>query len=299
MKRAVFVVSAAALLQPIGAQAADEPRVLAPSSGWTLDFADERCSLIRDFGEGDDKLRLQIDSYGTRHGYRVMISGDPVPRGFNVPITEVRVGYSPDTQRREQLTAMTGTSGETTAASFTGGFLPDPRTLDQALLVPQPTPEQVKEADRISEEFENAVTHVTVQFGLRKAYQLNTGMMAAPFAAMDKCVDDLISSWGFDPAAHWTRMSGPAPIPETLEALQRSFPPRPARDRIGSFLPVRVSVDETGRATHCVVQLATIEETYKQSICEGLSGRYVPALDAAGQPIASFYLTTSIYQLGG
>jgi hypothetical protein len=44
--------------------AADAPRILAPVSDWTLDFADERCSLIREFADGDDRIRLQIDSFG-------------------------------------------------------------------------------------------------------------------------------------------------------------------------------------------------------------------------------------------
>ena len=51
MKRAALVVSLGLLCQPVCAQAApDDVRILAPTSSWTLDFADERCSLIRKFG---------------------------------------------------------------------------------------------------------------------------------------------------------------------------------------------------------------------------------------------------------
>jgi hypothetical protein len=297
-KRTAFVASLAILVQPMPAWSADEARVLAPSSAWTLDFADERCSLIREFGEGDEKTRLQIDSYGTKFGYRVLISGGLVQAATVAPVTEVRVGYSPDAGERERFYAMAGTSGDDKAISFTQGFLPDPRTIDAALLVPAPTSEQQRTLDRLASEFEGRVTNVTVQFARRKPLQLQTGNMAAPFAAMHKCVDDLIASWGFDPATHWARTRAPLLRPETVREVQRNYPAARAARGMGAFVPVRVSVDETGKATQCVVQVAVVDEDFKRTVCEGLLGSYDPALDAEGKPVASFLHVSTIYQIG-
>ena len=297
MQRAAFVASLTILLAPATVHAAELPRILAPSSAWTLDFATERCSLIRDFGQGEEKIRLQIDSYGTRYGYRVLVSGDLVRAAPIAPVTEIRVGYSPDSGERERFYAMAGTSGDERAVSFTQGFLPDSRTVDAALLASVPTPDQQRTLDRLAGEFENRVTHMTIQFERRRPLQLQTGNMAAPFAAMHRCVDDLIASWGFDPAAHWAQSRRPVPRPETVRSVQRSYPAGMVMSGLGAFVPARVSVDETGQATKCVVQVEVVNDQFKRAVCDGLMGRYEPGLDDTGKPAASLFQVVTIYQI--
>jgi hypothetical protein len=253
--------------------------------------------LIRDFGDGDETIRLQIDSFGSRFGYRVLITGDLVQAPTVVPITQLRVGYSPDTLEREPFYAMAGKSGDQKAVSFLRGFLPDSRTLDPALQVAQPAPEQVQEFERISAGFERGVTYLTLQFGLRKPLQLNTGSMAAPFTAMRQCVDDLIASWGLDPTQYWALSRRPQPHPETVREVERNYPPAMAGRGLAAFVPVRVMVDEAGRATRCVVQVAVVDESFKESACKGLSGSYEPARDADGRAVASVFQVSTIYQV--
>lgn len=270
-----------------GAQAAlEDARALAPGSPWTLDFAEERCSLIREFADGEGKVRLQVDAFGPGPGYRVMISGDPVPQPFNVPILEIRVGYSPDRAEREQFYASAGTFGEDYAVSFRSGFLPE------------------GPADaRAAQAFARSVEHLSVQFDLRKPVRLETGNMAAPLQAMDKCVDDLLLTWGIEPETYRTQ-SRPARLvaaPEDArryELAQPSAYPGPAERRArrmaesmaraGELVPVRVMIGADGRATHCVVQVQVASEARRQAICQTLAGPYEPALDASGVPTASF-----------
>ena len=294
MKYIALVAPATVLFHSAGAQAAvDSPRILAPASAWTLDFADERCSLIREFGDGEDKVRLQIDSYGPRPGYRVMISGDLVPGSDANRLTDFRVGYSPDTRQRERFgPTMVGKFMDENAVSFVRAFLPDSPTADQA--------------DRLGSEFERSVTHMTLEFRLGKPFQLDTGSMAAPFAAMHRCVDNLIASWGIDPDEYRT-LSRPVQVGELPEswnrielAAQNSHPsPSERRDRrmaqsvtsprAGDITPVRVMIDATGQPTACVVQAAFASEAYTQSVCGVLTDhRYQPALNADGEPVASF-----------
>jgi hypothetical protein len=306
MKRAAILGPVALLLQSGPTAAADGPRILPASSDWALDFAEERCSLIREFGEGDDKIRLQIDAFGPSHGYRVMLSGGLVPGSDAARMTELRVGYSPDSAERERFTLFVGKFGEDNAVSFGRGFLPD---------LPQPA------ADPAGA-FQRSVTHMTLEFKLRKPLQLNTGSMAAPFAAMHRCVDDLIASWGIDPTQHRARSRPPLvaltdergerafrateqggePVLELFEqagepATERAYTgaaERRARTiaayayRSGERLPVRVMIDAAGQPTACVVQVAVADEAVRQKVCGRLKGPYQPALDAAGQPMASF-----------
>lgn len=294
MKGSTWAVVIAAAWLPGASHAAEQQRVLRPTSAWTLDFADERCSLIRDFADGDDKLRLQIDAFGpTRRGYRVMVSGDLVPPPFNVPIVQMRVGYSPDKGKREQFYADAGNSGGLRSASYRQGFVPDP-----------PPAGPADQVDRQLGEFERSIGDTTVQFGVRTPLRLETGNMAAPFAEMRRCIDDLVASWGVDMAAQRS-LSRPAQLLEPSEGWKK-IAPAPESDhpgyaerrsrkqaeivsRRGELIPVRIMLDGAGKPTTCVVQVAFPSEAYRRSICQVLAAnRYQPALDAQGRPVASF-----------
>lgn len=295
MKRATLAAMVAALLQPYTAQAADDgPRILSANTDWLLDFGEERCSLIREFSDGADTIRLQIESYGPAPGYRVTISGDLVAGSDAAPITEFRVGYSPDTDKREAMSMVVGRLGDQKAISFGPGFLPD-----------------APWSDVRGREFERGVRGMTVDFKGRRPFRLETGSMADPFVVMHQCVDDLVGSWGIDPETHRTLSRPPMllELPEgyrTVEVdLEESHPGpterryRPIAEeqarrragpvpRAGYASPIRVMIDAAGQQTECVAQVASVSEETRQTICERFAGPYQPALDAEGRPVASF-----------
>ena len=311
MKPVAVLASGLLLLQPAYVLAADAPRILAPASGWTLDFADERCSLIREFADGADHIRLQIDSYGPSPGYRVMLSGDLVAMSDTPAIREFRIGYSPDNGQRQPMTMFPGKFGDDDAVSFGPAFLPDLPYADWVPRQPQPASDAPQGANWPGSEFQRSVRHMTVQFGDGQPFRLDTGGMAAPFTALQQCVDDLMVSWGVDPAAHRTRSRVPmlVELPEGYQRIrvdladdrpgytERRYQamaqaqaaelagPRPSA---GYVVPVRVMIDATGQPTACVVQAGNANEAYRRSVCEQFAGPYQPALDAEGRPIASF-----------
>jgi hypothetical protein len=87
----------ALLMMPVAADAADEPLRLAPRTEWVLDYADERCSLHRGFGEAENVLNLRIDWFGPRSTYRFLVVGSAVPR-IDRPFSELRHRYTPDNE---------------------------------------------------------------------------------------------------------------------------------------------------------------------------------------------------------
>ena len=314
MKRKLFLGLVSLLLQPATVHAADGAteslRVLVPASDWTLDFADERCSLIRQFADGDDRIRLQIDSYGPSAGYRVMLSGDLIAGSDAAPVREFRVGYSPDTDERPTMMMFLGKLGTDNAVSFGPAFLPD-RPFAEWLPGEAQRAAVAQGTDWAGSEFQRAVRHMTVTFGDAQPFRLETGTMAAPFVAMHQCVDNLITSWGIDPAAHRTRTRVPvlADVPDGYKRVRvdleddrpgyterryQAIARAQAQDRTrprpvaGYAAPVRVMIDATGHPTACVVQVATANEAYRRSVCEQFAGPYHPALDVEGRPIASF-----------
>lgn len=305
LNRAVILGPVALLLYTGPGHAADDMRVLSPVSDWTLDFADERCSLIREFASGEDRMRLQIDSYGPSLGYRAMLSGDLVAGSDAAPIREFRVGYSPDTGERPTMIMFKGKFGDDNAVSFGPAFLPDRPFAEWVPSQPQPA------SDWPGSDFQRSVRHVTVSFGDARPFQLDTGTMAAPFAAMHQCSDDLMTSWGIDPVAHRGRSQPPKLVDlpkgyarvrvdlendrpgyterryQAIARAQASHRAGP-RPSAGFVLPVRIMIDATGQVTACVAQVATADESARRSICEQFGGPYQPALDGKGQPMASF-----------
>jgi hypothetical protein len=305
MKRSLAAL--AVLLLPLCVQAA-EPRVLKPTSKWTLDFADERCTLVREFGDSADRVRLQLDSFGpTQRGYRVMLSGTLVPGYTAPPLPDFQVRYSPDTRARERFTALAGKFGEDNAVSFRQGFLPaPPPPASGALFVPQ-----LASASRTTvaqgEEFERNVTDVTFVFPSGQAFRLDTGSMAEPFQVMHQCVDNLLTSWGIDPAVHrtLTRLAQVVDVPDgtrRISAAPNAYPgytERALRRVVqGSFgraelVPSRLMIDADGKPTACVVQVP-VNEASRKAICGSFADyRFLPALDAQGRPVASFILFES------
>src|SRR5262249_38605769 len=110
-----------------------EPIVLEPAGQWTADYADERCSLVREFHQGDHTLKLQIDSYGARHSLRFLVVGD-LARGSSGTGAEVTFGLSPDRTDRGALEAVSGTLEGQQAVSFVATLAPGIRDIDRELL---------------------------------------------------------------------------------------------------------------------------------------------------------------------
>jgi hypothetical protein len=56
-------------------------------------------------------------------------------------------------------------------------------------------------------------------------------------------------------------------------------------------------VDAQGQPTGCVVQVPNIESAFSRAVCDNLAGRFEPALDEAGNPVAGMYRTSVIYSM--
>ncbi|HZF46603.1 MAG TPA: hypothetical protein VEZ26_09710, partial [Sphingomonadaceae bacterium] len=59
----------------------------------------------------------------------------------------------------------------------------------------------------------------------------------------------------------------------------------------GAANQIRVIVGTDGKPTSCAVHWASLEQKTNDAICKGVmeKGSFIPALDAAGQPMASLW----------
>jgi hypothetical protein len=287
---------AAALLvsAPLAPAAArdEAPRVFEPSGDWILDYAEERCTLFREFGAGEEKVGLRIDSFGSYGGFRFLVAGSPIPRK-NVPTGQVKLRFTPDAEARE-LSSLHGTSGSEPSASFGAAFIPVRAEGEDA----QDSDAEASGFDDwlvMAEEFERQVSDFELEFDNKQRIRIKLGTMDKPLAAMRTCVDDLLTSWGLDPARQKQLTRVALPKPSTVKKVQRRYPSRMLLSGTNAYVPVRVMVDAQGNATACVVQVESVQEEFKDAVCDGLKSRYDPALDATGNPVASVYHSAVIY----
>jgi hypothetical protein len=299
MRRSILIGSAVAWLAGAAAAASPPVRALEPSSQWVLDYAEERCTLTRNFGSGENSLLLQIDSFGSWNGFRMTLIGKAVPRA-NVPSGKGGFRLTRDEKSRDAALLL-GIAGKDKlpAASFTVEFVPSVDLRDWQRLSDEEKAAYAVRVEQPQSSFDRSVETIWVAFGRGKPVDLHVGSMAGPLAAMRACVDDLYKSWKLDPVVQRSLSRLARPLPSTVRHVQADYPGAPLMNGASAFVPVRLLVDADGRAGSCVVQSATPDAPFRQAVCDNLAGKFEPARDAAGKPVASMYHTSVIYLVGG
>jgi hypothetical protein len=292
IKRLYALCAMLIAFDPAAAQAASERLVLAPASAWVLDYAEERCSLIRTFGNGEDAVRFQIDSFGRHEIFRVQVVGKPITTG-RAPMGEVQYRLTPDPELRAKISTLEGKAGDLPAIAILMDFGPAVEGIED--LSPEEILPLAEDYKAKLPTYRKAVESIELRFRFDKFVQLELGPMGPPLEALSACIDDLQAHWGFDPDKLRQLSRPPTPTPETVRRVQSNYPSSALMDGISAYVPVRIKVDAEGSATECVVQSEAVDEQFKRSVCPGMARGFEPALDIEGTPVASLYQTAVTY----
>lgn len=290
---AIFALATSvAAPQPVAAQHGFEPLVLAPTSDWVLDYGEEYCGLARRFGEGESEVTLQIANFGGTSYNRVFVIGGPVPRA-NGPSDGLRIRMGSMTEFSEERAVM-GQSAGRNSASLSMVFM-DPALHDRLILALEDNPGRIIAGDP---QFEGSITKIDFDFG-DDEFTLLSGPLKPALDALWTCRDDLLASWGVDPAVQNGLSRLPAPTQSTLSHIQNRYPSAMLRSGQSAYIPVRALVDERGGLISCVVQVPSGNESFDSIVCDGLIGGFEPGLDASGNPVRALYTTSIFYAVGG
>jgi hypothetical protein len=290
---ALILLSLTALIATSATASAREAQRVEPNSKWVLDYAPERCVLARAFGTGDQSVTLQIISYGDWNGFHTVLTGPLVPHPMQ-PGGSVRVNFPGDKQERDPVYALEGSFGTESAAAFDLYFGPNKPSTKGLRLMDHERWQLALEDDQPKPDFDRQVD--TIGFELDHGFKvtLHVESMAAPLAALRKCVDDLYRSWGIDPEVQKNLSRPPRPLSTTVSKVQNHFPASEL-DGANGYVRVRLLVDASGQAKSCVVQAGGVDEAYQKAACDNLTGRFEPALDKNGQPVSSMYYNAVVY----
>ncbi|MDP4605890.1 MAG: energy transducer TonB [Erythrobacter sp.] len=267
---------------------------IAPSSPWNVDFGATKCRLARFFGEGDARHLLFFEQYWPGEYLGMTVAGPSFARYGSRKPTDLRFMATQEPRETEPFTGTVGEYGEgviystiNVAAGIT------PRNGDNSAEGARTgLPELDKDAAR-------KVEFVSVrQRG--DEVRLMSGPLDEAFGVLDQCARDLIGDWGLDVEQHRTMTRRPQWTNKdaVVRRIMSSYPREALQRGEQGIMRMRVIVSTEGAVEDCAVIKATSTERLDSPACRAmLNARFEPALDAAGQPMRSYFAESIVYQV--
>ena len=267
-----------ALPAQAGAASVEE---LAPVSPWVVNRSLQNCTLSRAFDNKKTPFLLYFQRFAPGDLFQMVLSSRKL-RSL-VPPHKLWIEYGKGGYVDEVRRYMPGKTRDGT---------PTILILNSALAAPG---EDRTATYWIPREQEAAIDRISFTRTAGKALVLKTGSLGEPFAALRKCTDDLVASWGLDPVRQ-SRLSRPATPSDSPDEWLRSadYPPAALRGRKQAVVNFILMVDAHGKPTRCTIQRSYSGGLFDDVSCELLMRRasFAPALDAEGNPVASYYRDT-------
>lgn len=238
-----------------------------------------------------------FDRYGPGEYFRLTVAGKPTRTPAEKGEASVQFGPS---EKPQQAHFFGGNLGANPALVFTSGMRVAPPTdAELAAIEKRAANDEWIELAAISETRLKAIKYLTIGKPLRKPLQLETGSMRAAFAAMDTCIDHLMTQWGIDTEKHksLTRHVVPKQSPAKW-VVSSDYPMDMLLSGQPAIVEFRLSVGDDGVPTACHIQSTTRPKEFDNAVCKSVMrrARFEPALDAEGKPLASYYRNSVRFQ---
>ena len=267
---------------------ADET-VFTPKSPWNLDGTDSGCALRRTFGTDEPPLYLEMRRFAPGDGFLLIVTGKQLSSIGRSTKLKVRYGQLPGHDEPIRF-SLGGTTYQKNKAPIA--------TIFASSDLGQPSPNRI--GDTMTPIIEAQATNVALEWR-DKRIVMQTGPLDKPFAIMRKCTDSLLETWGLDVEVQRTLARRVAAINQARWAseIQKVYP----SDLAGMGQQARVNiimmVDEKGKPTGCKVLSSYNNARFDTLACKGMmeNAEFIPALDRAGNPVASYYTTAVNYSV--
>jgi TonB family protein len=288
--RVCGILLVAALLVPQSAVAKDSaPLSLGRIGKWEAHYEPDACHLAARFGTGAQELIVRLTRFEPSDSFELAMFGEPVKQvGVDA---QVKIDFGLAAQP-DEVRVMLGTSGKRPMMLF-GGMRFD------AFRWPDKSKDPVI-APTISPEQEARITRAVLRINSRRIYRIETGSMAKPMESMRTCLTNLVSYWGFDPVVQQGLTRKVTPINSPGTWLNSNDYPRDAlANGAQGIVQFRLDVSETGAVSACRVLFKTSPDEFADTTCRNITRRakLLPALDAAGKPVKSFYINKARFQI--
>ena len=274
----------------------DKIQALAPTSKWIVDYENEGCQLARQFGEGKDRVIASFSRYGPGTSFKLVLSGQPLKLGKS---GEIEVRFGPN-ESEQKLEFWPGTlSEEIPALIFTRAVWITPASPAKFDASKRAIPIEDVYPKR-DEAREKAITYLRLGSPLTHPIQLQLGPMDKAFGALEKCVDDLMSTWGIDVAKHRSLKREVIPKGNPGNWVNTAdYPIKMLRQGQPALVEFRLDIDEKGKPIGCHIQQTTRPLEFDNAVCVSLMRRskFEPAIDADNNSIRSYWKSTVRFSL--
>lgn len=290
------VATLGAAHSPLPAIAAKAPQVLDPSTPWNLDYADDSCALRREFGPADKRVVLELRQFAPDDSFEATLAS----KAFTTRDSTMKVQFVPqDAPRTIGRPLILTYPGGISALRWNDSLFQNDKSEDvgENATVQSQRPRgnaayKAREASIRALEISGALTMPIV---------LQIGEMHQAMAGMRTCIDELMTHWGIDAVAQktLTRRARPVGQVQWAKLIQANYPRTLLEAGKSGRVGVRMIVGADGKPISCHIQSVVQDVIFGQTACSGMmkAARFEPALDAAGKPIASYFLTRVIYKI--
>ena len=275
---------------------AKEPLRLAPSSKWHVNYAADSCRLARSFGTGQEEVIFVLDRFQPGPMVYMTLTGKPV--GVRGESRNAVIRFGPNEMEQKRTFSVGKMESGAPAVIVDGALVVAGSDASwESALDEKDEKGDADSAGAILPEIDPArnvlVTSMEIRMIGKQPVVLETGSMGNPMAALTACTDDLLRGWKVDVEAHraLSRRASPASNPGRwldsgdypISMLVRGYQ---------GIVHFRLIVDEFGKPASCHIQQSTRPTEFDEAVCKGIMRRaeFEPALDAAGKPVASYYL---------
>jgi TonB family protein len=270
------------------ASAERQPETLARTGKWLLDYDRDACHLAAQLGEGKKAVILRFTRYEPGDHFDLALLGDRF-RALDAKVQgKVDFGLA---AKPVEVKGLSGNMGERKAVFLSSLRLDGWQRDGKFDVAPAMTPEQ-----------EARVTGLALDTRGARAVRLEFGSLAKPFAAMRNCMDNLVKSWGYDPAQQTAALRPVSAITSPGSWLSSDdYPMISAMNGHNGLVQFRLDVDADGKVARCFILSRTSPDDFADITCRAMTrrARLQPALDAQGRPMRSYYVNKVVWLASG
>jgi len=276
---------------------ASEPVRLQPSSQWVLDYADDSCRLIRQFGEDKNLVKLSFEAVAPNEITLLVVGG--TLRQTLYPAS-LKANFLPDGgEGFEGRTALTQAGSKAAAFWLSVPFAKVVKGSAQKLIdedtrggetrqLLDPAEGATAHAERVA--FAANIAALSISQSGARTMILETGSLGKPLEMFDECERDLLRQWGVDPDQQ-DKIVKPVWAPNMAVWFNSGdYPNEMIRDRAESDVTVRLAINAEGKVTKCVAVSAYDAPQFNKLVCNVYLTRakFAPAEIADGTKVSSY-----------
>jgi hypothetical protein len=312
MKKIVTAFAALGMIAGPAHAADGEPVVFKPTGGWTADFGEDYCRLVRTFSDGTDQVSLAIERVQPGSMANLLLVGNGIKlyrRADTIGYNYLPAGDSRTTQLLrsdsadgQQMLIVSAVNVGQALPGFGGpgggrGGAATPPAAAADSPPPAPGTPFYKPAEEVA--FAEGIKGLALTDGTVTPVQIETGSLKNPITVLQDCTYDLVSYWGLDGAKH--RTLSRTVVPQGGTTLPQGTVGFQDFAKLGGGAnQVRLMIDAAGKPAECKIQAQTLGETTNRKICNYLmeNAKFLPALDSEGQAIASYWMNSPLFMFG-